>query len=327
MATGEPLPSDIWRFITDFPDGTIIYHYGSSIKKLEAVIRTLKSDARLMHAIYHLLIVRDLPLDFFQVEHGSGKYSDLSEKILENTRPAYFYDDGLFVVNVFPIRPHKYIAQEFEKKIHDWCKRLEIPPNEYRYFCPRFQEARDEDGRPTSARQCQGMFIPPRQPSQQTPDNEWPSFVVEVATAAPATEQYLHFGVNWWFRESKGIVKAVLLLFVDRQEPRSLTIEKWVCQPEDETDDETDEEPATPTLANAEGGYHAAAQQQQPQPPSDPVPRCVQKVVVTDEQVTGAPLLLEFEYAFERPPQMISEINLRLDEGFLQRLMKKFNPR
>jgi hypothetical protein len=64
-----------------------------------------------------------------------------------------------------------------------------------------------------------GPFRPPRGRSRK-----WPTVVLEVAVSEPRSK--LQSDVRFWLRESKGDVKVVFTLAVNRRTPE-VTIEKW----------------------------------------------------------------------------------------------------
>ncbi|KAH8703921.1 hypothetical protein BGW36DRAFT_355314 [Talaromyces proteolyticus] len=59
--------------------------------------------------------------------------------------------------------------------------------------------------------------------------NPWPSLVIETGPAFDntASRSLLHYAVDWWFTQSRGLTRIVLLLFFNYLETETV-VEKWV---------------------------------------------------------------------------------------------------
>lgn len=79
------------------------------------------------------------------------------------------------------------------------------------------------------------MFIPGiiRHPNYDANSEPWPTMVIECGPeyANVASRWYLNYCVDWWFTQSEGSTKFVLLMYFDYDRYETI-VEKWVCAPE-----------------------------------------------------------------------------------------------
>ena len=101
---------------------------------------------------------------------------------------------------------------------------------------------------------------------------DWPTIVFEVADSESLRQ--LKNGAQWWLSNSGGQVQIVLI-FLIQERSRTIQIEKWETRP---TTGRT-------TRSN--------------QPPAQ-VPTQIQQIIISPNNVTGAPLILHFHLAFLR---------------------------
>jgi hypothetical protein len=89
-----------------------------------------------------------------------------------------------------------------------------------------------------STRSCDRMFVSRLSTSSTTSaeaaatdanGNPWPTLVIETGPGFynPASRWYMHYAVDWWFSQSEGTTKIVLLLYFDHFQ-RETIVEKWV---------------------------------------------------------------------------------------------------
>lgn len=137
----------------------------------------------------------------------------------------------------------------------------------------------------------------------QKPD--WPTLVIETGVIESIPR--LREDASWWFRNSSGMVRIVLLVCISHR-LRKTTIEKWHLAPPDTPN------PLTRALLN---------QFQLNQPPpvvQQPValqqPYAAQIITIDPVSVQGAPLSLNFEALFDRNRQG-DEIDIVLDANNL----------
>ncbi|KAL2827514.1 hypothetical protein BDW59DRAFT_143902 [Aspergillus cavernicola] len=110
----------------------------------------------------------------------------------------------------------------------------------------------------------------------------WPSVVLEVALSERRSK--LQSDVRYWLRAPQGDVKTVLTLAIDRNAPK-ITIEKW---------------------ENNVNGFHHLQQ------------RIVISKRANNISITGAPLIINFENLFLRPPSIPREQDIEIDDEKLK---------
>ncbi|KUL81585.1 hypothetical protein ZTR_09871 [Talaromyces verruculosus] len=78
------------------------------------------------------------------------------------------------------------------------------------------------------------MFIPGiiRHPKYDANNQPWPTMAIECCDSCTnlASRLYLECSVDWWFSQSEGFTKVVILMMFD-YDRRGTVIEKWVCTP------------------------------------------------------------------------------------------------
>lgn len=179
-----------------------------------------------------------------------------------------------FLLFKMPVsRQHAAAAAQFDKLLDKaiepmgLVKKLRTLPN---------ATAEGENGK----KQADGEWVPRRLPPSRSED--WPSVVLEIAF--PETESKLMSDVRFWFHESHGDVKIVLMLKIQHHRPE-IIFEKW-------------------TINN---GRRERQQQ----------------VIVsmgTSQKITvkNAPLVIEFEKLFLRAPTVPRETDLQIDTESLK---------
>jgi len=132
-----------------------------------------------------------------------------------------------------------FVLWKLEDAIELYRTEMDLPNNSQWFkrgqYCKTSGTYDGKDSCP-SRRQCELMIMPshePRDPDGNNDDDgfqpeDWPCVVFETGPSMDnvACRQYLHFGVDWWFSQSRGMVKTVFLLFFNR-EKREIVIEKW----------------------------------------------------------------------------------------------------
>ncbi|KAI9375469.1 hypothetical protein BJX61DRAFT_539757 [Aspergillus egyptiacus] len=113
--------------------------------------------------------------------------------------------------------------------------------------------------------------------------DKWPTVVLEVAYSE--TQSKLQSDLRYWLREPDGEVKTILTLRIDQNEPK-ITIERW----------------------ESTVGGHGHRQQQV----------VITKIRSNKINITGAPLLLEFERVFLRAPTIPREQAIVIDNEKLE---------
>ena len=193
-----------------------------------------------------------------------------------HTRMTYYADVDLLIVKLMPSvkheAAHRSLSGDFVYKI----RVMGVPRNGlYPLGAGRFE------GR-NSSKEADSAYKPL---PIRSGESDWPTIVFESGLSESLGR--LRTDAEWWLIESGGQVKIAVLISI-RPALSALCIEKWELG--------LVERPTTPAVSSNT--------QHTPQ-----VPTCVQAINIDHDTVAGAPLTLEFEKIFLRPP-MLPESNL-----------------
>lgn len=123
----------------------------------------------------------------------------------------------------------------------------------------------------------------------------WPTLVFETGVSESLSRR--RRDAAWWFANSEGQVRIVLVMTVQKSHQK-LLIEKWQLA-----------QPNSPSPLTDAAALQLRQQVPPPLPPLTKQPRgtqrpfALQAIEVTPTGVSGAPLVLPFEALFCRPPQ------------------------
>lgn len=132
-----------------------------------------------------------------------------------------------------------------------------------------------EDG----GKQPDAQYLPMRLPRGRTAD--WPAIVLEVAVSESASK--LMSDVRYWLRQANGAVQVALTLNINRRTPE-LTLERWE--------------------RNDDGGN---------EPPHRKQSITMRKCAKNHIEISGGPLVVDFEKLFLRKPDIPKERPIRLE--------------
>lgn len=187
-----------------------------------------------------------------------------------HTRMTYFADIDLLIVKLMPSVKHEAAHRCFSEDFVYKVRVMGVPRNElYPLGAGRFE------GR-NSSKEADSAYKPL---PVRSAENGWPTIVFESGLSESLGR--LRTDAEWWLIESGGQVKIAVLIAI-RPALSALCIEKW-------------------ELGLAEQLMTRAVSSAQ-HPPQ--VPTCVQSINIDQHTVTGAPLTLEFEKIFLRPPML-----------------------
>lgn len=193
------------------------------------------------------------------------------------------------LIRIIPSAPHEQINSDFTVLVGEQLAGMGVHRSERRWGLATTY--RPSAGTGNKGKQGDQIFLPtPRQPvGSQVVD--WPTLVLEIGVSE--SKPKLEEDTKWWFNNSNGRVRIVLLVLVRKQK---LVFEKWQLLP-----------PGAP--ANATRLYLASLRQQPPHMPPLGVQaaanqRCysAQEVTVDRNGVAGAPMFLPFRALFDRNP-------------------------
>lgn len=122
----------------------------------------------------------------------------------------------------------------------------------------------------------------------------WPTFVIEAGLSESLPR--LRADAKWWFRNSSGDVRIVLVVSIRRTRQPRIVLEKWQLAPAGTTN------PMSPQQLQqlcAQNPLPPTTKQQ----PSTQQPFAAQTITLTANAVDGAPLILPFQALMDRPPR------------------------
>lgn len=194
------------------------------------------------------------------------------------------YEGTAGIIKIIPGYAHEYCTADFSTAINDQLAAMGIARNDRSwgggtlYSTPYSNRGKEADQ----------IFTPfNRRPSGGIID--WPSLVIE--TGVSESYKKLQVDASWWFENSHGRVRIVILIILNKNYVRW---EKWQLVPLN-----------APTPLTR--GYLNQLQQQVPnvppltaQPAVAPRPYSAQEVLITPTSVTGAPMMIPFEALYDR---------------------------
>jgi len=193
-----------------------------------------------------------------------------------HTRMTYYADIDLLIVKLMPSAKHEGAHRSLSDDFVHMVRAMGVPRSGlYSLGATRF-EGHNSSKEPDSAYKPLPM---------RSRESDWPTIGFESGLSESLGR--LRIDAEWWLIESGGQVKIAVLISI-RPAPRALCIEKW-------------------ELGLAEWPMTRAVTSDVQH--SRQVPICVQAINIDHGTVTGAPLTLEFEKIFLRPP-VLPESNL-----------------
>jgi hypothetical protein len=163
-------------------------------------------------------------------------------------------------------------------------------------------------------KEADDCFIPPTRHATRNQPTGWPSLVIEAGVSESLTR--LRYDARWWFENSEGAVRTVILLSIKRRQ-RTILLEKWQLSP-----------PGQSVTTQ-----QALRIQQMTIPPMPPLglqqaanqyPFIAQTATITTTNATGSlPIHLHYQALFDRAPGP-GQPDIRLDAAALMRLAVSF---
>jgi hypothetical protein len=207
------------------------------------------------------------PTDLAKLDRVRPKY----------TRVTYHKDINLLIIKLMPTAKHEAAHVNFSRRIDYKIYGMGMSASDLEGTgATRFEGS-------STSKEGDSSFKPPCRDN----DDDLPTIVIESGYSEPL--ERLQSGAKWWLASSKkptggGVMKVMIVVIISiKKEKKSLQIEKWENVPQD---------PGRPvTRANG------------------PVPTLVHEITIssnagtsTPNQVTGAPLVLQYEKIFLRDP-------------------------
>ncbi|CAG8150695.1 unnamed protein product [Penicillium salamii] len=208
-----------------------------------------------------------------------------TENPMEGLTYRVQWDGSAALIKVVAGHTHLMVTDELTRAIEHRISVMHNPPihkwNGHAAYRPTT----------TNGKQADQSFLPLSRWSTTSQAWGFPTLVVE--TGVPQSLLRLRANAKWWFANTNGEVRIVLIVIVSRA---GFRIEKWQLAP--------------PGLARplSEGDIHALRQQNPPIPPLFEQPAAVQQayaaqeIEVTEERIVGGPLVIPFVALFGQFP-------------------------
>lgn len=200
-------------------------------------------------------------------------------------------DGSVGVLKVIPGWLHEGITSDFHNQLERLLGIMGVPLDDYYAW----RRATSYTGSISSRRKEPDECLVPstRIPTGST--QGWPTMVIETGVSESLPK--LRNDADWWFNNSNGAVRIVLVISVNKTR-KELIVEKWQLLP--------------PLSANPTD--LAALDQIRQELPAPLPPRLhqpaatqpsydAQVIKITANNITGAPLVLPFLALFDRPPR------------------------
>jgi hypothetical protein len=287
MASEEalpPLPELIQDMLNNPPLGLIIYKY-EGLDALERTIEPMAMGLRLHKTEEQLMFVTDFPKEY--IEDGGDI---VRRRVYKSTRKMYFWEHRLLILQFRNCNQYCYVDSAIKNELYS-SPRGPIHLKEGFSVCGVWPDgylglhsAREPVSTiSTSYSAIKNASVPPGL-------RYWPTVAFECRTLSPLSVKYTDFGIDWWFYQSQGLTKIVVVYYIDH-EARNITFEKWVC---DITPPENDKSlPAGTTQRNSKVSPLTGEKEL---PASSFKKRCENRVVYTEQSGFGDnPIVLEIE--------------------------------
>ena len=196
-------------------------------------------------------------------------------------RTFYSADSRKLIIKL-PKRPHEIVSRGFEYLIREEAKRQGVRHDLTSIGSETIREQ-------PYAKEADSAWIPRRQVPGRS--DKWPTLVLEVGLSE--TLARLHIDMKWWFSNSGGQVKIVIIASIHRNEPQ-IVVEKWELQRRRPHSHNLRSLRAIPR-EGAEQNNHGDGDDQDPE-----VPTLVQEITLNLQPstntitTTGGPLVIPF---------------------------------
>jgi hypothetical protein len=248
----EVLPDEILSMLKNTPKGMMIVPF-TNVTDIKEIVRQQIRKFQNDESDDRLIFVTKFPFGQFMFEFSN--FETYQRGVAANCKSMYFDGHELLIMKItqdvdmdtnnVTLSPEQlngdgveaYVLKKLEKEIELF--RAETGLSKYSHWFRYGQSCHTsgeygEKGRVPSRRQCELMLMPSHnlkdiRDSNDFQHEDWPCVVFETGPARSndACREYLWFAADWWFRQSRGMVQVVFLLFFDRKN-RRLDIEKVV---------------------------------------------------------------------------------------------------
>ncbi|OXV10163.1 hypothetical protein Egran_02075 [Elaphomyces granulatus] len=220
------------------------------------------------------IVVLDLP------EDARAKLAN-DKDVLGGIDFRFQFDETTGVIKV-PSAEHDETTENLKDEIRDASLAMGVPKPQMTWGMSTTHKGTHSK----KGKQPDQCFWPaPRHPTAVQPRG-WPTLVIETGVTESLPK--LREDVLWWFLNSNGDVRIVLVLSISTKR-RTALLEKWQLAPANTPQPMTRATLPMPPLVQ--------------QMPTAQQPYAHQEIQLTQTTMTGGPLVLPFEALFCRPPQ------------------------
>ncbi|OJJ45796.1 hypothetical protein ASPZODRAFT_528370 [Penicilliopsis zonata CBS 506.65] len=276
--------SSLYEIMAGLPEGYVLRTY-ASLKVLEMTAKEVRDKLEHNDQEGNQYIVI-LGLSKQAAERLGGDPPRLGDVVYRFT-----LDGSTGVLKVVPSWPHERVTGDFNLQLSALFTTAGVPLGDFGWARSMRYPGTSSD-RQKEADEC--LVPATRMPTGQT--EGWPTLVFETGVSESLSR--LRNDARWWFNNSKGAVRIVLVISIKRSGNKEVTIEKWQLLPPGAP------QPVTRAVIDSFRYIHPA-----PMPPlvHQPAvsqhPYDAQVIKITQNSVTGGPLVLPFRALMDRPPQ------------------------
>ncbi|EEA19623.1 hypothetical protein PMAA_004070 [Talaromyces marneffei ATCC 18224] len=202
----------------------------------------------------HVVMLKPVPLDVIQNDivwdynvapHCRFTYLDVQQTLVLNiateTRMMETLPESELIFDDTDMGVQGHALGRFKYGLKKQLSGMGIIDNRWEFACSKSRQSHGLTTDPNDPAQDKAihsvdrMFVPGiiRHPKYDANNEPWPTMVVECGPeyANVAARWYLNYCVDWWFTQSTGFTKIVLLMYFDYDRYETI-VEKWVCAPE-----------------------------------------------------------------------------------------------
>ena len=208
---------------------------------------------------------------------------------LDGVRFRFALDGNVGRIKVVPTSAHDCTTDNLRGEIESEVLRMGVPRNDRQWG----QTTTNPGSVGNKAKQPDQCFYPGSRRPVFSQFQGYPTLVVE--TGVTESLPRLRGDALWWFANSQGDTRMVLIMSV-RRATRTIFMEVWQLAP-----------PGTPRITRSIIDQFRS-NNPLPMPPMVRQPAvsqqayCIKELIITPTTVVGAPLILPFQAIFDRPP-------------------------
>jgi len=249
-----------------------VYHY-KGIQNLKELVKSQSAALMDGHTNQQYVV-------FTGVTEGDLENIDQRASIGRYTRLSHYTESKLLVIKLMPLVAHEAAHANLSRYLDRALWQMGLPDKSF------FAVGTGRVSRPGSFKEGDAAFKP--LPSREK-ETDWPTIVFESGVSESLKR--LRHDARWWLEKSDGNVKIVIIISI-RERQKSLHLEKWRLAPA------LGNRPATRARPNPKSETPTKIQEIT----IVQTPAAAQPGTIPTYNVTGAPVILEFDKLLLRPP-------------------------